>query len=532
MKKITVLYFAMVLQVFWGISVMSQEISVKTKITRVTVFLKGAQITRKGITDLPGGRHTLVFRSLSSDLQQNSIQVEGEGDFVIFSVKRRINYLKKGEDNPELLVLRKKLDTFTQSKENISVQMQVLKSEEEMLDKNQIIGGSQNGLSVTALANALEFYSKKLSDVKTRQLEINRKLKMLNEKIRQVNLQIGEWSQKQKKSTGEVVVTVSAKKEQKASFLLSYYTERAGWRPEYDVRVEDITKNVLINYKAYVKQTTGEKWTHVPITLSTGNPAIGGIKPELSTWYLDFKPPVRYNQYKAKVKYSTSKRAMNEMTTPAAGTAAAFTTTVQKQTTTQFEIAEPYTIPSDNREQVVIIKNIKLPAIYAYNVVPKLDKDAFLMAGISDWKKHDFLSGKMNLFFEGTYVGNSYLDAASAQDTLFLTLGRDRRIKVERKKMVDFTRKQMLGSNVRELHGWEIRVMNTKNLPVHVTIEEQIPVSKRKEIVVDPVDLSGARLNPVTGKCVWDIHLKPGQAKSVTLKFSVKYPKNKQVYIE
>ena len=527
--KTTIRYFylAAMLLIF-QVHASGKETPVKTKITHVTVFLKGAQITRKGTVDLTGGSQTIVFHSLSSDIQPGSIQVDGRGNFTIMSVKYRTNYLNKNEESPELQGLRKELNALNHSKDLFSIQMEVLKGQESMLQKNQTVSG-QNGLNITTLTNAMNFYEQKMKDIKTRQMEVEHKSKDLAKRIKRMTLQIEELARREKMSTGEVAVTVSSNvKTGTASFILSYYTSQAGWRPEYDVRVNDITKDVKINYKAFIKQTTGETWDKIPVTLSTGNPAIGGNKPELNPWYLDFKPVTVYS-------YGTRRKGMQvkaEMAAPSTRTAAAYTSVIQKQTTTEFEIMLPYMIPSENREQAVTIKEITLPAVYAYYVVPKLDRDAFLMASVTGWKKYDFLSGKINLFLEGSFTGTSWLDVSAAKDTLQLTLGRDKRIKVERENIRDFTQKQMLGSNVKEIHGWKITVMNTKKVAIHLIVEEQIPVSKRKEIVVEPLELSGARLDKLTGKCVWDVNLQPEKQQSFVLRFSVKYPKGKTVYID
>ncbi len=527
MKTIIQYLLTAVLLFAFADPVSAKETPVKSKITHVTVFLQGAQITRKGSATLTEGRQTLVFRSLSSEIRPGSIRVEGKGKFTLLSVKYRNNYLDPRNNNPEYQALKKKLDALTGSREALTVEMQVLKGEESMLDENKTVSG-QNGLNVTTLSGVLAYYQKKMTEIKTRETEINRQLQELDKKIKQVKLQMEELTKKQKMSTGEVVVTVTADAPEKASFVVRYYTPQARWRPEYDVRVEDVTKEVKIGYKAFIKQTTGETWDRVPVTLSTGNPAAGGNKPELYPWYLDFRQEkeTRYSVM------SKSMAVMNEKAAPVARTTADYTNVTLAQTTTEFNITLPWTLPSEEREEAVMIRNISLPAKYAYYAVPKINRDVFLTAAVAGWKKYDFLSGKMNLFLEGSFTGTAYLDVSRARDTLLLTLGRDKRIKVERKKIQDFTQKQTLGNNIRETHGWQISVMNTKKVPVHLIIEDQIPVSKRKEITVEPLELSGAHLNKTTGKCMWDVTLQPEESRSFILKFSVKYPKNQSVYVD
>ncbi len=502
----------------------AKDLPVSTKVKQVTVFLRGAEVLRQSTVDLTPGMHILAFRSLASDIRPESVRVRGKGSFTILSVKPRNNYLVDGETSPEWKALNDKLTGLKNRRDELSVKTDVLKSEVTLLEKNQTVTG-QNGLSVTALSNALTFYQKKMTEIKMQQLKVEKQIRDTDEEIKKLLQQMDQSKKRQEMASGEILVSVNVNKAGPASFEISYYTSRAAWHPGYDVRVDDLTREVNICFKAYIRQTTGESWDKIPVTLSTGNPALGGNKPELSPWYLDF----------ANVKYyrtRTAKGAVLREKAMAAPAMSDFVNETTRMTTTQYQLQLPFPLYSEEKEQALTIKEISLPAEYAWYTVPKKSRDVFLVASVTGWKKYDLLSGKMNLFLEGGFVGTSYLDASQAKDTLKLTLGRDNRIKVEREKIEDFTRKKTLGNNVVETHGWKITVLNAKKIPVHVIVEDQIPVSRQKEITVEPLELSGGRLDRVTGKCVWDMRLSPGDSRSVTLKFSVKYPKDQGLFID
>ena len=50
-----------------------------------------------------------------------------------------------------------------------------------------------------------------------------------------------------------------------------------------------------------------------------------------------------------------------------------------------FDIEIPYDLPTTGKEQTATLKEYSLPALYKYYSVPKLDKDAYLIAYVSDW---------------------------------------------------------------------------------------------------------------------------------------------------
>jgi len=204
----------------------------------------------------------------------------------------------------------------------------------------------------------------------------------------------------------------------------------------------------------------------------------------------------------------------------------------QNQTTVDFEIHTPYTVKSDNRNYTVDVEVYDLPAIYQYYSVPKIDRDAFLIAGIVDWEKYNLLEGEANVFFEDTYVGKSLLDVRYASDTLEISLGRDKQISVERQKIKDFTTRQFIGNKKEENRAWKTTVRNNKNQEIHMILLDQVPVSTLEEIEVDVQNTSGAKQDPETGEIKWDFRLKPGETGEFELKYAVKYPKNRTLIVE
>jgi uncharacterized protein (TIGR02231 family) len=142
------------------------------------------------------------------------------------------------------------------------------------------------------------------------------------------------------------------------------------------------------------------------------------------------------------------------------------------------------------------------------------------------------LSGQANLFFEGKYVGKSYIEARQTEDTLTLSLGRDKNLTVTRIRKKDFSEKQFLGNNVTETREWELTVHNKKKQPVTVTVEDQVPVSTDKEIKIETPEISGAQHDLQTGKLTWRFELKPSESRAMTVKYTVKHPKNRTLVLE
>lgn len=192
---------------------------------------------------------------------------------------------------------------------------------------------------------------------------------------------------------------------------------------------------------------------------------------------------------------------------------------------TEFSIDEKYTIPSDPKNISVSIQSIQTNAKYQYYCAPRLDKDVFITAQLVNWEQYNLLEGQANVFFEGTFIGNTFFDTRYLVDTLEISLGRDKGIKVERKKSVDYNKRQVVGNDNIAYRDWDITIRNAKQQAIDIIIEDQFPVSADSKVVITQEEKSDGRLNETTGIVSWPFKLDPSATKKLQLKYKVKYPK-------
>ncbi|MBN1597548.1 MAG: mucoidy inhibitor MuiA family protein [Bacteroidales bacterium] len=613
----------------------SQEIAekeIKTDVNNVTVYIKGAQITRKKSIDLAEGKTILKFVSLSPFIDAKSIQVKAEGQLMVLSVNHQQNYLDKLEKPQKLIDLETRLQDIDDKIKLENTHLSILKEELAFLQENRDIGGKNQEISVSNLKDAAEFYSSRLTALKLKEIDRNKAIYELNKQRADIQNQINTLTSKKEYPTGEILVKVDTKKSSRVSFELSYLVSNAGWFPSYDIRAKNINEPVELIYKANVRQDTKVDWNNVKLGFSSSDPNVSGVAPELKTYYLNYNtlPPVydkstgtvsgkvidgssgeplpgvnvmvqgttigtitdldgnfsitvpnnatnltfSYVGYvqqtqpisnsRITVYLNMDKMELDEVVVMGYGTVkkadhtgaysgrtagldiekseeprirgnsslAIPTMQVSKQTTVNFEIETPYTIKSDNKSYSVDMAVYNLPAFYQYYSVPKIDKDAFLIAKILDWEKYNLLEGEANIFFEDTYIGKTLLDIRYASDTLNISLGRDKNVSVSREKIKEYTSKQFIGTKKEDTRAWMITVKNSKNEKINMVLLDQVPVSTLEEIEVDVQKITGAKHNVQTGEIKWEFDLKPGEDKELELRYSVKYPKYRNLIIE
>ncbi|WP_337044585.1 mucoidy inhibitor MuiA family protein [Emticicia sp. 17c] len=278
MKKIILL--CLITQALWA-----QSKTITSNIEKVTVFLNGAQVTRSAKVSLPAGKTELVFKGISPQIDKQSIQVKSEGRFSILSVTHQLGSLLDKTQQEEItrLELQKR-----QIEEKITLERNYLllfKREEEMLLKNQVVGGQQAGTKVADLKESIQYQRQQMQEVLLKKLEFEKNIQRFEEEIKKINQQMTEFNSKKDVQMSEIVVTVLAKEKiDNTSISASYFVKNAGWTPTYDFRIEKLNQPISLTYKASIFQYSGEDWKEVKVTLSTANPYKSGTAPILQKW--------------------------------------------------------------------------------------------------------------------------------------------------------------------------------------------------------------------------------------------------------
>ena len=344
----------------------------------------------------------------------------------------------------------------------------------------------------------------------------------------------------------QIVVTVSAKEAATGKLTISYLVSNASWVPMYDLRSDIATGKVNLTYKAHVSQTTGEDWEDVRLTVSTNNPYQNKTRPTLHPWYVDYYVASNY-LYNGNVNYAYSnapvpatvnreeaKESLEDMIATDGDSQGAFefTTMIDRVLSAEFKIDLPYSIKSDGEEHMVLVKNIDLNANYKYISVPKLDPGAYLVAQIVKLDELQLVPATANIFFDGTYIGETYIDPTTMDDTLSLSLGKDPNIIVKRTLLKKDLKEKIVGEKKERTMSYEIEVKNLKSTTATLIIKDQVPVTQNTDIIIEPIELNKANYNEVTGILNWEFDLKSKESKKINFSYRVKHDKNKEVVLQ
>lgn len=511
---------------------------IKADIRHVTVFPDRAQIAHEGSVALTPGNSELRLSGLSPYIDPQSIQAKGFGDFVVLSVNHQNNFLQNLENTPEIASIQKQIEDLQLKTEDEKAAISVLNEKAAFLTTNRALLLKETTTSVEHIKGVMDLYTTNIENVTMTTLKKQRAIREYEKQIAALQQQIAVRTGKQELPSGEITITVSANKPVNGKMNISYVVTNAGWYPSYDIRVDDIKNPVAISYKANVYQNTGNPWKDVRLSFSNATPWVSGNIPVLNPWFLDFYVPQPVPRGRAAVRRDAPEPSMAEVVEMKVADEAfiqAAGPEVQKQvgeTTVTFDVANPYTILSDGKMQIVEIQRLTSPAQYKYVTLPKKSQLAYLTANITNWAELSLQSGEATLYFENSFVGKSYINVNQLTDTMTMSLGTDNNILVKREKRTDFTSRKVLGSNKTETFSYLLTIRNNKANPVSITVSDQIPVSSNSSIEVEAMELSGGKHDTTTGFVTWDLVVKPGESKQLILTYSVKYPKERNLILD
>ena len=510
-----------------------------SKITDAKVYRQNAELTQKVTFQVKQGTSELVIGNISTLIIPTSLQVAvaGNNAVTLLSAKYENNYLKSPDKSQATQKLTDSLEYLKNELRWLNDQKNIFQGMEDILNKNKTLAGEESSFKPADLTLLINNYQTNLTSIRKNLMDLDKKEKALAEKRNRIQNQLQQIAQKENAPAGQIVLQIDAKQNTTANFKITYLIHQAGWTPIYDLRSEGVNEKVKLAYKAQVFQRSGLDWDKVNLTVSTGNPSQNNNQPRLNTQWIDvIDQTVAGKTYYSKPLVNRDAMALEEVQVTSQlrkanyNDAYAYNAQVVENTmNVDFVIKNPQSILADGKQNLIGLDTYELTSNYMYQTTPKLDKGAFLLANVSDWSNYNLLPGNANVFFEGAFVGTSYINTNSTNDSLSISMGRDEGVVVKRETVKDFTSKKLIGSNSTQVFTYEIEIRNTKKNKIQVEVLDQIPVSKNDKIEVKLENSGGGTLDAQSGKLTWKLDLNPNETKKITFSYSVKSPKDVKV---
>jgi uncharacterized protein (TIGR02231 family) len=513
-----------------------------SSIDAVTVYPDGATATRIIAVDLPGGDNTLVVHDFPLGLDVSTLRVEGEADsqLTIGAIDARSPRAAAPDDLPEL---DKRIEALKDERDNLQGAIDAASARRKFAERFAEaspagIGDKGEARPIAEWREAFAAVSEEVASAETAIRDAERKQRDLDREIARLE------SDRAIKppSKLEVRLDLASAAATTAKLRVTYAVRNARWVPLYDARLDtgarDRKPALELVRRAEITQATGEDWSNVALSVSTVRTGRGGNAPELNSLLVQYPqlvgglaPASPVMELAAKPLARSAAKAEPSPQQAEERQAVAEISGFQ----VQFRIPGRVSLSASEGAKALRISTASIAPDLVVRSVPVIDPTAFLEASFRQSEDAPLLPGRVAIYRDGTFVGRGQMKAASKDETVRLGFGADDKVKIERSVVNrnEGSAGLIVTTSKTDERSFKTNVRNGHDFPLHVAIEDRLPVSENEDIQVEMLPSTtrptASNLRDKRGVLEWAFEAKPGEARDIAFGWRVRWPKDKGV---
>ena len=492
-----------------------------SRIARVTVYPGSATVER--VAKVGGGARSLTLACLPATLDPQSLQISAEagvrvGEFNVLTEDRDVASACASPLDGRIRELEDQIAAVQAESGALQLVDSYLKGVASGSAGEAAAGGRALPATPAQISATADVLRKSSQDALARTHQLKRRQEALELALKPL---AAERDRVASQRTRVVSVTINLAAERDAELRLSYQVRGPGWQPSYRATLDAAKASVQLDRLALVAQNSGEDWSSVQLTLSTGQPgrATQGRLPR--PWTLDVAPPPR---------------PMAAPTMAMAPSPAPMMRERDKGFATEFAVPQRITVPSNGQRVTLALGTHQASAQLITRTAPAVEEAAYLVAEMAPppgvWP-----AGPVGLYRDGAFVGTGRLDfsagTASAPDaptTTSLAFGRDELTLVRAEAPQDVTGSiGLTGARTERQTRRSYQVENRHRNSINLQVLHATPVSRNERIEVEsryqPQPTSMA-WNQQKGTIAWQQPLAAGATAQFSAEHTIRYPKD------
>jgi hypothetical protein len=565
-----------------------------SRVVAVTVYPNSALVTREVEVPEGAGIVELVVNPLPPQTVNSSLYSEGSNGLRILTTRYRMRPIKE-DTREEVRKLEAQLKQLIQTQAKLQAEVQVIEQNLALLGKLEAFTGSSlktltekgllNGETIITLS---KYVMDSRGEKSTAMVGLRQQIQDNQEQVQFTQRKLQDLAAGSNKIERDAVIVVDKRDGAAAKVRLNYLVDSASWRPQYKLRADkDEKKAVNIEYLAAVVQQSGEDWGNVRLSLSTAQPMLSALPPDLKVLEVAVMPRGANNpanpmltgkgvldmnankelnmkalglrnqavqSYQKDAKKSSGDVFLNdaaalEQTTDLLTAVEEF----KKQRDAQrvmrvaggegpsitYELASALSIPSRNDEQVIEIARVEVAPQYYYKAVPVLTSHVYRLADLTNTSKYVLLPGEATMYIGSDFVGRAELPLVAVGEQFTAGFGVDPQLQVQR-QLLDKSRTNQ-GDNQVWRYEYRILVSSYKSEAVKLQLWDRLPHGESEAVGVslvktmpllstDPLYVRESRPNNLLR---WDLTVEPGKngEKAVAVNYDFKLELGRQMVI-
>jgi len=500
--------------------------AVGSRVQQVKLY-PGSATVQRVLRVAPGTRQAL-FACLPAGLDAQSLQAEGDAGMRIGELALR--------QQPRELLGAACASPFDERIRALEDQIAVLAAESAGIGyatgyfksfENAASGAEARATPAAQISATAQALRQSAREALTRQHQIKRQQEALERELKPL-LAERERAGSQEARVSSVQVTLSAP--QGGELRLSYQVRGPSWQPSYRATLDSATRKVRLERQALVAQATGEDWSGVQLTLSTGQPGAATQGPLPRPWRVGIEPPAPPPAPVAMMAPAPAMAgAARARVAEAADDTTSFDVSVfERGFATEFVLPQRVSVPSSGQRVTLSLGEHVADTVLRVRATPALDANAYLIADVATppgvWP-----AGPLALYRDGAYVGSGRFDAAQL-GRQGLAFGRDELVSV---RMEPAARHEGSGGfmgnrNERRLTR-TFSVENRHREAIALQVLDAAPVAEHDDVRVESryqPEPTTRHWNQQPGSVLWEQPLAAGASQRFSAEHVITWPKD------
>jgi uncharacterized protein (TIGR02231 family) len=526
----------------------ADQITATSRVTEVTIYAYGAQITREVSFDAPAGAHDLTIADLPQETYAEALRITpGAGAQVAsFALQPEFVPPSAPRESAAYVTAQAEVDRLEEAERAVLLDMEGVQTRINAANaqiaflQNVKVEPTMDATSAASLRDMAQMIGEQVLAAGEEARLSKADLLATEATLSDVRADLsaardvlaGMTNSQTLYAALDVKVITEAAGPQ--TVTITQFVQSASWRPVYDMRLSrEGGDKLTLQRGVLISQHTGEDWDDVKLTLSTANPSAqpmpSALYPEYRSIYdgksglVTAAPAVTVEES----EYALRARASDAAAEPAPP--AGYVGQAQLQgDVVIYNYDAPADIKTGASDLRLALDEVELTPEITARAVPRYDQTAFMMATFTNTGDEVLLPGYAYLYREGTLIGGMQMAAVQAGDEAELPFGAIEGLRLTRDMPVRATgeRGLIVSSNQQE----EVAVLQIENLTGQawdVQMMDLIPYSEQDDLEITYVadlPVTEENVDGQRGILAWDFPLAAGEKTAVTLTTTLTWP--------
>lgn len=507
--------------------------ALESRIDAVTVYPRGADVTRVARISLTPGANSVLLEGLPGDIDLDRLTAMVEDETVeVRSIRMDVREQRDAYD-AEVRRLQAAITEVNDAIEAIDDEIAIAEFQLKFLEglvqdyasreRREAVAGQADIASwqqaMDSIGSGASEAMQKIRNARKSRRDQEAELSMLEREL--------ENKRDRREDSAVLQIALDSESSLESNLRVTYFQRQASWSSSYAAYLDTTDNRLRLTHEAQVSQTSSEDWNNVELTLSTSNPGGALQAPEQESRFLDLYEP-RLDARMALPggdRMFEAAQMMEEVVVSSARLRSGRYAVLYRATerTSISNMAD--------QAQGVPLTEYRVGVSLVTRTTPRQNARAFLSARYTHDSETPLLGGPMRVFVDGTFAGIAQLPGLLPGTEAALPMGPDRQVEVSATDQGGGKGSEgFLTSRNTRLSDFLFEVVNRHSRPTTVEVVDYYPVSRDERIEVS-VPRSATKpdeenIDERPGVIVWRKMLEPGERWQITHQYEVSFPRD------